>query len=100
MNINGLKNESIGNTNYSQDSSWEDIINSDFDQNIAKSIEIIPSNTLEISLSLFVDQENKLLTVLRTNINAFTRNYKEIYRVHPSICTNRIYIKEGHKPVR
>jgi len=38
--------------------------------------------------------------MLRENLEAFTWGYKEMTRVHPSMCTHHIYIKEGCKPVR
>jgi hypothetical protein len=65
-----------------------------------KTIEISPTKTLKINNKLTSQQEQKRLDVLKRNIEAFAWDYKEMKGIHPSICTHRIYIKEGCKPVK
>lgn len=72
-------------------------INPDLDH--AKFVEISPSITLNINPSLSVEQEEKLCTIMRKDINDFSWDCNEMKGVHPSNFTNNIYIKEGCKLV-
>lgn len=69
------------------------------DQDHAKLVEINASKTLEFNPSLSAEQEDKLCTILRQHLDAFSWDCKEIERVHPSVYTHHIYIKEGCKPM-
>jgi hypothetical protein len=62
-----------------------------------KTIEIKFSKTLKIITRLTNQQEQKMLDVLKRNIESFAWDYKNIKGIHPSICTHHIYIKEYYK---
>eukprot|EP00253_Pinus_taeda_P023617 PITA_23617 len=64
-----------------------------------KNGEFGPERTLKISSFLFPSQEKELRSLLNHNLDAFAWSYKEMKRVHPSVCTHHIYIKEDCKPV-
>ena len=64
-----------------------------------KTIEFGPERTLKINSSLSIHQEEELCNMLRDNLDAFAWNYKEMNRVHPSLRTHHIYVREGCKPV-
>ena len=53
-----------------------------------------------ISSSLELDQENKLLEILRTHKTALGWTIADIKRISPLICTHRIHLEEDVKPSR
>ena len=53
-----------------------------------------------ISSSLELDQENKLLEILRTHITALGWTIADIKGISPLICTHRIHLEEDVKPSR
>ena len=53
-----------------------------------------------ISSSLELDQENKLLEILRTHRNALGWTIADIKGISPLICTHRIHLEEDVKPSR
>ena len=53
-----------------------------------------------ISSSLELDQENKLLEILRTNRTALGWTIADIKGISPLICTHRIHLEEDVKPSR
>jgi hypothetical protein len=79
---------------------WTDLFTVEIEDPTVKTIEIIPAKTLKINNKLTSQQEQKLLDVLKRNIEAFAWDYKDMKGIHPSICTHHIYIKEDCKPVR
>jgi hypothetical protein len=79
---------------------WTYLFTAEIEDPTVKTIEIIPAKTLKINNKLTSQQEQKLLDVLKRNIEAFAWDYKDMKGIHPSICTHHIYIKEDCKPVR
>jgi hypothetical protein len=77
---------------------WTDFFTADIEDPSVKTIEISPAKTLKINNKLTSQQEQKLLDVLKRNIEAFAWDYKDMKGIHPSICTHHIYIKEDCKP--
>jgi hypothetical protein len=65
-----------------------------------KTIETIPAKELKISNKLTSQRKQRLLDLLKRNIEAFAWDYKEMKGMHPSMCTHHIYIKEDYKHVR
>jgi len=65
-----------------------------------KTVEITHSKTLKINTKLNVQQEYKLLVMLKRNIASFAWDYKDIRCIHPSIFIHHIYIKEYFGPIR
>ena len=53
-----------------------------------------------ISSSIKLDQENKLLEILRTHKNAIGWTIADIKGISPMICTHRIHLEEDVKPSR
>ena len=53
-----------------------------------------------ISYSLELDQENKLLEILKTHRTALGWTIANIKGISPLICTHRIHLEEGVKPSR
>ena len=53
-----------------------------------------------ISSSLELDQENKLLEILRTHRTALGWTIVDIKGISPLICTHRIHLEEDVKPSR
>ena len=53
-----------------------------------------------ISSSLELDQENKLLEILRTHRTALGWTIADIKGISPLICTHRIHLEEDVKPSR
>ena len=53
-----------------------------------------------MSSSLEVDQENKLLEILRTHKTAIGWTIADIKGINPLICTHRIHLEEDVKPSR
>ena len=53
-----------------------------------------------ISSSLELDQENKLLEILRTHRTALGWKIADIKGISPLICTHRIHLEEDVKPSR
>ena len=53
-----------------------------------------------ISSSLELDQENKLLEILRTHRTALGWTIADIKGISPLICTHRIHLEEAVKPSR
>ena len=53
-----------------------------------------------ISSSLELDQENKLLEILRTHRTALGWTIEDIKGISPLICTHRIHLEEDVKPSR
>ena len=65
-----------------------------------KNVEFGPEKTLKINSSLSTSQEKELCSLLNNHLDAFSCSYKEMKRVHPSVCTHHIHIKEDCKPIR
>ena len=78
---------------------WIDLCLVDSNPTPIKTIEFRLKTALKFNPSLSVHQEEELCNMLREHLDAFAWNYNEIKRVHPSVCTHHIYIKEGCKPV-
>ena len=53
-----------------------------------------------ISSSLELDQENKILEILRTHRTALGWTIEDIKGINPLICTHRIHLEEDVKPSR
>ena len=53
-----------------------------------------------ISFSLELDQEHKLLEILRTHRTALGWTIVDIKGISPLICTHRIHLEEDVKPSR
>eukprot|EP00253_Pinus_taeda_P028310 PITA_28310 len=62
-------------------------------------IEIEPGKTLNINPNLTDDQKQQLMKLLKENKEAFAWDYKDMKGISPELCTHRIYIKEGSRPV-
>jgi hypothetical protein len=73
---------------------WTNLFTTEIEDPTVKTIEIIPAKTLKINNKLTSQQEQKLLDVLKRNIEDFAWDYKDMKGIHPSICTHHIYIKE------
>eukprot|EP00253_Pinus_taeda_P003383 PITA_03383 len=69
--------------------------------NSSKSItvEIEPGKTLNINPNLTDDKKQQLMKLLRENKEAFAWDYTDMNGISPELCTHRIYIKEGSRPV-
>jgi hypothetical protein len=100
-----VKIEGINDENRSETSTenkiklWIDLFTTDIEDPSVKTIEISPAKTLKIINKLTSRQEQKLLDVLKINIEGFAWDYKDMKGIHPSLCTHHIYIKEDCKPV-
>jgi len=53
-----------------------------------------------ISTTLFDEQEQKLLQVIREHKKAIGWKVADIPGINPAICMNKILLEEGKKPVR
>jgi hypothetical protein len=73
---------------------WVELFRTETKNYVIKTIEIIPSKTLKINTKLTHQQEQKLLVVLKRNIETFAWDYKDMKCIHPSICAHHIYINE------
>eukprot|EP00253_Pinus_taeda_P035700 PITA_35700 len=62
-------------------------------------IEIEPGKTLNINPNLTDDQKQQLMKLLKENREAFAWDYTDMKGISPELCTHRIYIKEGSRPV-
>eukprot|EP00253_Pinus_taeda_P035744 PITA_35744 len=62
-------------------------------------IEIEPGKTLNINPNLTDDQKQQLMKLLKENKDAFVWDYTDMKGISPELCTHRIYIKEGSRPV-
>eukprot|EP00253_Pinus_taeda_P017050 PITA_17050 len=62
-------------------------------------IEIEPGKTLNINPNLTDDQKQQLMKLLKENREAFAWDYTDMKWISPELCTHRIYIKEGSRPV-
>eukprot|EP00253_Pinus_taeda_P006489 PITA_06489 len=62
-------------------------------------IEIEPGKTLNINPNLTDDQNQQLMRLLKENREAFAWDYTDMKGISPELCTHRIYIKEGSRPV-
>eukprot|EP00253_Pinus_taeda_P017439 PITA_17439 len=62
-------------------------------------IEIEPGKTLNINPNLTDDQKQQLMKLLKENKEAFVWDYTDVKGISPELCTHRIYIKEGSRPV-
>eukprot|EP00253_Pinus_taeda_P019666 PITA_19666 len=62
-------------------------------------VEIEPGKTLNINPNLTDDQKQQLMNLLRENKEAFAWDYTDMKGISPELCTHRIYIKEGSRPV-
>ena len=51
-----------------------------------------------ISASLTVEEEDKLLRVLRDHKDALSWSLADLKGIHPSICMHRILLEDGYKP--
>jgi hypothetical protein len=103
---NDVKIEGINDDNRSEISAennrelWTYLFTAEIEDPTVKTIEISPAKTLKINNKLTSQQEQKLLDVLKINVEAFAWDYKDMKGIHPSICTHHIYIKEDCKPIR
>ena len=62
-------------------------------------VEIEPGKTLNINPDLTEDEKQKVIKLLQANKEAFAWDYTDMKGVSPELCTHRIYIKEGSRPV-
>eukprot|EP00253_Pinus_taeda_P030292 PITA_30292 len=62
-------------------------------------VEIEPGKTLNINPNLTDDQKQQLMKLLKENKEAFAWDYTDMKGISPELCTHRIYIKEGSRPV-
>jgi len=90
MPIDEIVDESLGKH---KNNPWDEFFISGSDQDHAKIFEIYPSKTLKLNPSLSTEKEEKLLTMLRQHLNAFSWEYKDMKGTHPSVCTHHVYIK-------
>jgi len=73
---------------------WVELFIGEIEYPSIKIIDIGPTKTVKISTKLTNQQEQKLVHVLKTNIELFVWDYNDIKGTHPSIYTHHIYIKE------
>ena len=64
------------------------------------SVEIIPGNTLSISVDLDFEQHKQLISLLRKHSGEFSWDYKDMPKIHPDTCTHHIYLQENSRLVR
>jgi hypothetical protein len=101
VNIEWINDEKISETSIENKSKlWRNVFTADIEDPSVKTIDINLAKTLKINNKITSQQEQKLLDVLKRNIEAFAWDYKDMKGIHPSICTHHIYIKEDYKPVR
>eukprot|EP00253_Pinus_taeda_P004863 PITA_04863 len=62
-------------------------------------VEIKPSKTLNINPNLTEDEKQQLMKLLHENKEAFAWDYTDMKGISHELCTHRIYIKEGSRPV-
>eukprot|EP00253_Pinus_taeda_P024635 PITA_24635 len=62
-------------------------------------VEIEPGKTLNINPNLTDDKKQQLMRLLKENKEAFAWDYTDMKGISPELCTHRIYIKEGSRPV-
>eukprot|EP00253_Pinus_taeda_P028586 PITA_28586 len=62
-------------------------------------VEIEPGKTLNINPDLTEEEKQKVIRLLQANKEAFAWDYTDMKGVSPELCTHRIYIKEGSRPV-
>ena len=62
-------------------------------------IEIEPRKTLNINPDLTNNEKQQLIKLLQENKEAFAWDYTDMKGISPELCTHRIYIKEGSRPV-
>eukprot|EP00253_Pinus_taeda_P025341 PITA_25341 len=62
-------------------------------------VEIEPGKTLNINPNLIYDKKQQLMKLLCENKEAFAWDYTDKKGISPELCTHRIYIKEGSRPV-
>jgi hypothetical protein len=62
-------------------------------------IEIEPGKTLNINPNLTDNEKQQLIKLLQENKEAFAWDYTDMKGISPELCTHRIYIKEGSRPV-
>eukprot|EP00253_Pinus_taeda_P010407 PITA_10407 len=62
-------------------------------------VEIEPGKTLNINPNLTDDKKQQLMKLLRENKEAFAWDYIDMKGISPELCTHRIYIKKGSRPV-
>jgi hypothetical protein len=79
---------------------WKYLFTTKIEDVTAKTVEINPAKTLKINNKLTSHQEEKLLDVLKQNVEVFASDYKDMKGIHPSMYTQHFYIKEDYKPVR
>lgn len=100
MQINDLYNKPpYGNSITLEEILSEELITIEFDIPVTKTIEKFPSRTPKVRTTLNVDQEKKMISILRNHIAPFSWDYKDILAIHPSNYTHKIYIKEYRKPI-
>jgi len=63
-------------------------------------IEIEPRKLMNINPNLFVEQNQLLLQLLLKYKKEFAWDYMDMKQIHPNLCTNHIYLKDGWKPIR
>lgn len=62
-------------------------------------VEIEPGKTLNINPDVTDDEKHKLIKLLQANKEEFAWDYIDMKGISPELCTHRIYIKEGSRPV-
>lgn len=85
----------------------EDLLKDIHDQSIpttsvyrSKTIEIEPGKTLNINKNLTVEQEEKLVQLLRKYKEAFTWDYPDMKGIDPYFCTHHIYTEKDTRSIR
>eukprot|EP00253_Pinus_taeda_P019997 PITA_19997 len=66
----------------------------------SKVVEIERGKTLNINANLTLDQERKLVHLLRKYQEAFAWDYPDMKGIDPQLCTHHIYIEKDARPVR
>jgi hypothetical protein len=89
VNIEGINDDNkYGFSTKNNIELWIVFFTSKIEYPTVKIIEIIPTKTLKINNKLTSHQEQKLLDVLKRNIEAFSWDYKDMKDIHPSICSH------------
>ncbi len=63
-------------------------------------IEIESGKFLNVNPNLIAEKNQWLLQLLQKYSKEFTWDYVDMKGIHPNLCTHRIYLKDGCKPVR